>query len=401
MSNFERDSKIFSELFDFNRTTVANYFDVTNTLKEAAIDVARFHKEGGLIVERDATNLALHNRDLSNAAWLSSATGTKLLNHNGIDGAANSASTISDFDASLIYQVWQDETVVDDDKPNTASFFILKTVNAATFGGVQIQYLGGSAFTNTWTLNTDDGTANKFTGSPATVVVESFGDWWRYSFTVENNDSGNTSLRLRFSPAVNTDASITWVNSTQGFIVVDYCQVETGAFSSSPILTAGTTVLRGRDKIESANTTWARNEEFTILGEVEDFKFIDTLHPYVFQIGSNATTDVLILDASDENLMRLVFRFGTGGLVVSDDIPASGSFKFAVSVSSSRGEVSVSIDGSEDKIIYGLGESLTLSEFFICNNSSLSNVNTANTLLKNIQFFARAMKAEELAARTR
>ena len=86
----------------FSRASTGTYFDSNGILQTAAIDVPRFDHfwDGtawvcrGLRVDGQTTNFCLWNRDLTNAAWTKTNI-TAAKNQTGIDGVANSASSIS------------------------------------------------------------------------------------------------------------------------------------------------------------------------------------------------------------------------------------------------------------------------------------------------------------------
>lgn len=83
----------YGEAITFTRASSATMVDasglvVTKTDNQPRIEAA------GLLMERAATNLVLHNRDLTNAAWTKSNT-TAAKTATGVDGVANSCSTLT------------------------------------------------------------------------------------------------------------------------------------------------------------------------------------------------------------------------------------------------------------------------------------------------------------------
>jgi hypothetical protein len=86
----------------FTRTSVAWYMNGAGLLTQAAINEPRFDYDytapgaptlRGLLIGSGSTNEALHSRDLTNAAWTKSNV-TAAKDETGIDGAANSASSL-------------------------------------------------------------------------------------------------------------------------------------------------------------------------------------------------------------------------------------------------------------------------------------------------------------------
>jgi hypothetical protein len=86
----------------FTRTGTATYFDSTGTLQTAATGIPRFdHTMAGiplgLIIEEARTNIIKYNRDLTQSGdgtiWVCTNI-TPVLDQNGIDGVASSASSL-------------------------------------------------------------------------------------------------------------------------------------------------------------------------------------------------------------------------------------------------------------------------------------------------------------------
>jgi hypothetical protein len=89
-----------SSLVTFTRATTATYFDSAGVLQTAAIDAARFDYNpltlalNGLLLEEARTNVVRWNRDMTNVAWTKTNI-TPLKDQTGIDGSANSASSLT------------------------------------------------------------------------------------------------------------------------------------------------------------------------------------------------------------------------------------------------------------------------------------------------------------------
>ena len=153
----------------------------------------------GLLIEESRTNIALWNRDLTNAAWTKTNV-TAALNQTGIDGTANSASTI------------------------TASAGNGTVLQAITLASSQ-------RFQSTFTKRiTGTGTVNMTTDGGATwTAITVTGSWARVSIPAQTV----TNPSIGFQIVTNGDA-----------IAVDYVQNENGAFATSPIYTTTASVTR-------------------------------------------------------------------------------------------------------------------------------------------------------------
>ncbi len=197
----------------WTRATSATFVDRYGVVNTAAIDSSR-EEALGWLSEGTATNVALHNRDLTNSVWLKSDCAV-LKNATGADGVANSASTITANGAVLgegatVKQVFSlsaaDRTFSVDIKRKigTGRIFISENGN----DGVDIEHLEITDL-----INTDTYTRVNITHNRANPVL---------SFIIENaNDA----------------------------IEVDYVQFESGLKPTSRIETTTAPATRAADKI--------------------------------------------------------------------------------------------------------------------------------------------------------
>lgn len=164
----------------------------------------------GLLVEEARTNTALWSRDMTNAAWVKVGMGTAL-NAVGIDGTANSATTL---------------TATGTASSCTASCTILQTLtigSAAENYSFWVQRVTGSGTVNI--------TINNLVGTAACTVVTTQFTRCTVTATLANPVIG---------------IQMTTLNDV---IVVDFNQLELGAFPTSPILTTTTSATRAADNV--------------------------------------------------------------------------------------------------------------------------------------------------------
>ena len=124
----------------FTRAKPGTYIDrVDGRLKIAAINVPRF-QAGGYLSEGIRTNLALHARDMSNAAYVKTNI-TAVKDATGLDGITNSATTLTA--TSTNGTVFQ--TFVIASQENTYSVDVRRKTGSGT---IEITDDGGSTFTD-------------------------------------------------------------------------------------------------------------------------------------------------------------------------------------------------------------------------------------------------------------
>jgi hypothetical protein len=208
--------------------------------------------ERTLLLEASRVNALLYSRDLSNAAWALpvAATGSVALNAAGIDGTPNTASTLTDTDATASYGRYQSVVVANDNASHTAQFWIAKDAITARFVGCEADLTGGTTIkAHQVHLNTATGaiTTAATIGGGGTARAWSVGSWWVVEIVLINNTTGNVSFIAAVYPALGTVFG-TVATAAMGSCVVGHVQAErTSAFGSSPILTAAATVTRSAD----------------------------------------------------------------------------------------------------------------------------------------------------------
>jgi hypothetical protein len=188
--------------------TNATYFDSAGILQTAGANVARFGYNQatlalkGLMVEQASTNSCLQNRDFTNAAWTKTNC-TAAKDQTGIDGAANSASSLTATGANgTALQAITLASAVKDGS------FYLKRITGT--GNIDITIDNGT----TWTTK---------------VLTTS---WQRFDRT---QTLANPTVGIRI--VTNGDK-----------IAVDYAGLEDGLSApTSPILTAGAAATRNAD----------------------------------------------------------------------------------------------------------------------------------------------------------
>jgi hypothetical protein len=241
------------------RNSAALVPDVRGEFYSAIINTPRFswgtdksttERRAGLLLEPARTNSLRWSRDLTNAAWSGgAATGSAVLNAQGLDGATNGATTLTDTDASAHFYRYQDTTIANDSATHVARWWVLKDANTSRFPGFEVLFLGGTTKDQVTFLNTATGalTGGASVGGGAVARVYDDGLWWVVELAITNNTSGNTTVRAVAYPALGTVAGTAAV-ATTGSTVLGNVQLELNAsVGSSPILTTTAAASRATD----------------------------------------------------------------------------------------------------------------------------------------------------------
>ena len=274
----------FSDIVTFTRASAALYTNSAGVLTTAAINAPRidFSAAGvalGLLIEEQRTNLALWNRDLTNAAWVKSNI-TAAKDQTGADGVVNSASSIT---------------------ATAANGTVLQTITSASAERVQSAYVKRISGVGTVEMTQDNGatwTAITVTASWAVVEVP--------KATVANPVIG-------FRIATSGDA-----------IAVDYAQNEVGAFRTSAIGTTTAAVTRAADVATiSTLAPWFNAVEGTIYCEVAS---ADTTGSKAFAYYFDDTTsnNSIYSDVSSGNRRGVVFSGGAAQAAIAMGAITSG-----------------------------------------------------------------------------
>jgi len=194
----------------FTRASTGRYFGSDGLLKSASTDVPRFDYDPatlqlrGLLREGARTNLLLWNRDLTNAAW-TATDATVAKTATGIDGVSNSASVIT---------------------ATAGNATVLQTVTSGSAARAGSAYIRRVTGTGVIQMTVNGGT-NWETVTPTAT-------WTRVAPTIRTVTNPQVGFRVVTSGDV---------------IEVDFVQLESAQFPSSPIETTTATVTRAKDSI--------------------------------------------------------------------------------------------------------------------------------------------------------
>ena len=196
-------------------TTCATLFGSDGLIRTALANVPRIEwvdldgdgirESPGLLLEGSRTNVVLHNRDLTNAAWVKTGGGgvTAAKDQTGIDGVANSASRIT---------------------ATGANGTCLQSITLASSQRLQSCFIKRLVGTGNIDMTTDNGS------TWTTLTVTSA--WTRVKIPAQTLANPIVGFRI----VTNADS-----------VAIDYVQNETGAFESSPIAVTTTAVTRAAD----------------------------------------------------------------------------------------------------------------------------------------------------------
>jgi hypothetical protein len=266
------NSKRLDPRVTFIRASTATFFDASGILQIAATGVARFDHNPvtgeslGLLVENQRINIALHNRDLTQAAWVATSA-TTAKDQTGIDRVASSASKIT---------------------ATGANATVLQTVTTGSASRTMSAYVRRITGTGVVEMTTNDGT-----NWDAVTVTSA---WTRV--TIPERTVTNPVFGFRLVTSGDE-------------IAVDFVQNEVGAFATSAILTAGSAVTRTADVALMTGTnfsSWYNASEGTIYGEASSAS------------SAVATQGVAQFDDGTANNRIRLARIGTSSVNLSNNI---------------------------------------------------------------------------------
>lgn len=211
-----------------NSSTTRYYETVSGVYSTAAADEPVFEYRNvilqGMRWEMEQrTNLALWNRDLTNAAW-TKTNGTPLKDQTGIDAVSNSASSFT---------------------ATAGNATCLQSITSASAARVTSFFLKRLTGTGTVNITQDNGT----TWTAVTLTSA----WQRFQVTAT---AANPVIGIR-------------VVTSGDAVALDFAQHETPASTaSSPIATTTTAVIRQPDVLTATSISpWYRQDEGTVVFE--------------------------------------------------------------------------------------------------------------------------------------
>jgi len=232
----------------FSRATGGKAFDSNGLLVSYAPHAPR-QQDGGLLIEQASTNSANPANWRTAAGYISWNAGTTIVaDQVGIDGVANKAVTIADTSASSIASRAASIITITADTNTHWQSIAVKKSSAAYIPRIQFQIRVGASVTVTAYIDTVTGQLSAST--PASVVVESRGDFWIVKAPITNNGAG-TRLDIIVYPAARATLNSASDQTLTGSCVVDWTQVELNKARATSPGAAGAT--RAADICYTAN----------------------------------------------------------------------------------------------------------------------------------------------------
>src|SRR3990167_1391690 len=289
-------------------TTVASYLDRDGYVRRALANVLRVEYVSGLgyctLHEASRTNVVLHNRDLTQAAWAKTNV-TAAKDQTGADNIASSASKIT---ASAA---------------NGTCLQAITLASSARYQSAYVKRVTGSGVVN---MTTEGGA----TWTPITVTSA-----W---------------TRVTIPPQALTDPSVGFQIVTNGdAIAVDYVQNENGTCPTSAIVTGASAATRAADAV---TIPWYRTPEaMTVYAH-----FIERAQPNwtaeggaerrIVQVGSSGSNDktLRIIKSNATDVYTVGYTNGTPATVTSsvDVNPVYGSRVEVLGTMTAAGAVTAS-----------------------------------------------------------
>jgi hypothetical protein len=271
----------------FTRASTATYTDASGTIQTAAINAPRWdydpvtHALRGVLIEEPRTNLALWNRDFTNAAWglygnVAAAPVVTANQATAPDGTLTATRVVLPAvsgagSASVIYQPFT----------ATAAIYTYSIWLRGAVGGEQV-YLGGGGVSfisaPRLTLTTQ---WQRFIFITPTLTAAS----WTMSFCVDLRDPAQTGTPVQTIYA--------WG-----------AQVELGAFATSSIPTAASAVTRAQDIMTMPLAAWYSGTAGTLM--------VDAMLP---ANGNNGFRGIFSLDGGITNTWIRAYTFNASANV--------------------------------------------------------------------------------------
>lgn len=144
-------------------------------------------------------NLLTYSEQFDNAAW-TKTNATVTANQTRAPDGTETADELDDSDGTNAGTVDQSATVPNNDDKHTFAVYLKE--GTASESAIKLAYSGGTGTSTTVTV-----TWGSSPSVDAGVLTEVDDGWWRVSVTVDNNESGNTTLTATIYPAGTTGSA--------------------------------------------------------------------------------------------------------------------------------------------------------------------------------------------------
>ena len=240
-----------NDLITFSRASGGTYLDSDGVLKLASSDVPRIEYDAdgnvlGLLVEESRTNLVTYSEDITQWSTANAPTVTS-----NIATAPDGTSTVDGVQSETGGAYRRVKPYNSTCTPNgtyTGSVFVKKETSETNYGGVVLNFTGGTAKACYGIIDAVAGTITAPSSGntiTATYSAVDIGDFWRFSITA-TDDGSNTSLEFGIYGTLSDDG-VSLADSTGSVRKIWGAQLEAGAFPTSYIPTAGATATRSAD----------------------------------------------------------------------------------------------------------------------------------------------------------
>ena len=266
------------EIDDFSLKEVTfDESDGTLTLFEHPNNVPRVEYDAdrnrlGLLVEEARTNLAVYSEDLSQLTKVNSPTITTDI-ATAPDGT-ETVDGIQDASGGSFKRAKMFQGAVSANSTQTGSLFVKKETAETNYGGVTLNFTGGTSKVCYGIIDAVNGTITAPSSGNSitpTFTTTEIGEFWRFSITATDTGS-NTQLEFGVYGTLSTNG--TTVGSGAGSVRRIWgAQVEAGSFPTSYIKTTGATATRSADVASIPVADFGYNQSaFTV--------FIEASHLY-------------------------------------------------------------------------------------------------------------------------
>ncbi len=299
----------------FTRASSGTYFDNQKVLQTAGSNVARFGHDPatgaplGLLIEEARANLMLQSEDADNVVH-SKVRVTVDKNTIAAPDGNITMDSVLETAVTNTFHLDYDITNVSGSTAHTWSIFV-KKLNTRRYVQLQCLENGGSSFQTKAVFDFNTGAFTDVltddSGTQALFVEDVGGGIFRIgqSFTTEANTTG---IIPQIWIADADEDNSNHVGAADEGVYAWGAQVEAGAFPTSYIATAGSSVTRAADVAITTDMSWFNPTQGTIFAEYELVQAAST--DIVIQISDSGFTNSLEIWANESGGPEVVYREG-------------------------------------------------------------------------------------------
>jgi hypothetical protein len=321
----------------FTRSTTATFTGSSGVLQTAAINQHRFDYDPvtlaakGLLIEEARTNLIIQSSAYSDSSWVKTTSTITSDAATAPDGTLTADRLVEDATAATGHRIGQIGPNPATATPHTFSVY----VKAGTRTKAIVELAADSGATVTaWLVDLIAGTVTLYAsaGVAGTYTVSNAGaGWWRVSCTITPTTTTNAMVpRVK----LHNGTTDTYTGDGASYVLVWGTMLEAGAFPTSYIPTAASTVTRAADVASMPLGSWFNASAGTLFVDYSAAGVASGSFPRIAEMSNGTANERVVINfqSSSTSVIADVTTGGVNQVLIGGVGALTGKTAFAYAV---------------------------------------------------------------------